>query len=109
MQSDQPVRFGRIAVMPDAVAGLEGFGDSPDYPDGSTRIYLRGTGQAFARVPDPIDEVIAALWPDPEPGIVERVLALCAEWDALAKGEHPTTRAIRQALFDRPQPGTVAP
>jgi hypothetical protein len=28
---------------------------------------------------------------------LERVEQLCARWDALAKGEHPTTRAIREA------------
>ena len=28
---------------------------------------------------------------------LERVEQLCSCWDALAKGEHPTTRAIREA------------
>lgn len=29
---------------------------------------------------------------------VDRVLALCDEWDALSRGESPTTAAIRRAI-----------
>lgn len=31
-------------------------------------------------------------------GAVERVLEVCDEWDALAKGEHGTTKRIREAI-----------
>lgn len=38
---------------------------------------------------------------------IERVRALCDEWDALSKGETATTRRIREALAPLPSDGLV--
>ena len=58
-----------------------------DVPE-ANKITMRAAVQALLDAHEQTCPAYAAL---------ERVEQLCARWDALAKGEHPTTRAIREA------------